>query len=799
MRASLRHLIAPVAISTICPVAMAQFIEDVEVRQEGPNAVANIRFVTAVQLQKVTTSRGRDVGQAFYNVLPTRDAFNPIGAQRRIPASGSIPEITITDESVGRSNLGRKLIVRLSKAVPFRIRAGKGNRSIEVVLAGLGDSVRLAPVPETPAAKLTPQQNFMITLQSSPDPGHHLQGSVPAKLQEYQTFTGRRTVDGKTLYDINMGYFGTRAEADSALSLLLLRFPQASIVALQAPPATETATGNAPAEVEAKATALMSTAKAAYDQGEFTVAVDALGQLLNLPPNTSSRQAQEMIGSARLKMGDNERARAEFDAFLNLYPVGPDSDRVRQLLASLPAKVEAVAAAPAAPPSNWSGSVSMFYFGGKSKERNDEFQESPLSGLPELVGQNTISDTDLGQIQTSVDLNWRRRDAESDSRFVFRDSYTANLEDKDKSKSRLSALYYDRKSLKNGTNFRIGRQSPIGGGILYRFDGAQAGYTFRPKWRVNAAAGVPTDDLLETKRRLYSLWVDAEALTPEISGSLYLNQQTIDGEVDRRAVGTELRYFKGGVSVSSQFDYDTVIKGMNIVSVQGTWQLPDTTIFNFLYDRRATPLLSLGNILFFQDPALLTPAQRLQDLLATSTVDQLRDQVKAVTAYQTQFLLGVTTPLNTKWQIGGDIRLTNVGEVPPVPVILPDGQPSTGNLWGLGGQLIGSNLFSESDTHVILTSLLKGPTYHGVLLSYNNMTAVGDGWRLEPSLRYYRQSDNTGIKTERWTPGIRVAYKFKKQATAESELSYEKSRRTGPALNESSDRLYYYLGARYDF
>lgn len=799
MRVSLRHLIAPVAISAICPVAMAQFIEDVEVRREGPNAVANIRFVTGVQLQKVTTSRGRDLGQAYYNVLPTRETFNQISAQRRIPASGSIPELTITDESVGRSNLSRKLIVRLSKAVPFRIRAGKGNRSIEVVLAGLGDSVTVAAVPATPAATLAPQQNFMITLQSSPDPAYRLQGSVPAKLQDYQTFTGRRTVDGKTLYDVNMGYFATRAEAESALGLLLVRFPQASVVALQAPAATDVATGNAPAEMEAKATALMNAAKEAYDKGEFAAALDALGQLLNLPPNSSSRRAQEMIGTARLKMGDNERARAEFDAFLNLYPVGPDSDRVRQLQASLPAKVEAVAAAPAAPPSNWSGSVSMFYFGGKSKERSDEFQDSPISGLPELVSQNSISDTDQGQIQTSVDLNWRQRDAETDSRFVLRESYTANLENRDKSKNRLSALYFDRKSLTSGTSFRVGRQSPIGGGILYRFDGLQAGYTFKPKWRVNAAAGVPTDDLLETQRRLYSLWLDAEALTPEISGSLYLNQQTIDGEVDRRAVGTELRYFKGGASVSSQFDYDTVIKGMNIVSVQGTWQLPDTTIFNFLYDRRATPLLSLGNILFFQDPNLPTQAQRVSDLLTTSTLEQLRAQVKGVTAYQKQFLLGVTTPLNAKWQIGGDIRMTNVGEVKPVPVILPDGQPSTGNLWGLGGQLIGSNLFSQADTHVFLTSALKGPTYKGILLSYNNMTTLGDGWRLEPSLRYYRQSDDSGIDTQRWTPGMRVSYKFKQQASVESELSWEKSKRTGPLINESSDRLFYYLGARYDF
>lgn len=799
MSATLRQLFTPLALAVLSPAAMAQLIEDIDWRQDGPNAVANIRFVTAVQLQKVTTSRGGDLGQAFYAVLPTRERIQMVGAQRKMPAVPGLPDIAVTDESVGRGELSRRLIIRLSKAVPFRIRSGKGNRSIEMVLTGLGDAVARAVPPAKPAPS-APENNFLITLQSSANPGEPMQASVPAKLQDFQTFTAQRTVDGRTLYDINLGYFATRSEADAALALVRPRFPQAMVVALGATAAAAPVVPGASAvDVEARASELMASAKTALDKGDTALAVDALGQLLALPPNAQSRSAQELIGTARQQAGDTERARAEFDTFLALYPTGADSDRVRQALAALPAKAAAPEPAAAAPASNWSGSVSAFYFGGKSKERSQEFQDSPISGLPELVSDNTISDTDQGQLQTSVDLNWRKRDTESDSRFVFRNAYTENLEDRDKSKNRLTALYYDRKSLVNGTSFRVGRQSPVGGGILYRFDGVQAGYTFAPKWRVNAAAGVPTDDLLETRRSLYSVWVDADALTSELSGSLYANQQMIDGEVDRRAVGVELRYFSGGVSVSSQFDHDTVIGGLNIASVQGTWQLPDNTIFNFLYDRRATPLLSLGNILFFQDPTLPTPAQRVEDLLATASVEALRDQVKAITAYQKQVVFGVTTPVNANWQVGGDIRLTNVGEVRPVPVILPSGQPSTGDLWSVGGQLIGSNLYSQSDTHVFLANALKGPTYQGLLLSYNNLTSRPDGWRLEPSLRFYRQTeDTTGIKTERWTPGMRVSLKLQRNTSLESELSYEMTKRNGPLISESSDRLYYYLGARYD-
>jgi hypothetical protein len=798
MTVALRTLLTPIVVAVISPVAIAQLIDEVELQRNGADAIVSIKLITGIQYQRSSTARAGDLGQAYYTVLPNREKVNLIGSQRSIPGAGAIPDIIVTDVSEDRRNISRKLIVRLSRAVPFSIRPGKGNQTIEVVLPGLGDSVRLAAV-ESPSAAMAPPQDFIVTLQSSSEPGLRLEASVPAGLQQYQTFTSTRTVDGKTVHDISIGYFNNRIQAQSALALLLPRFPAAKIVSLKAPSGSESGPRNAAADVEAKASTLMGDARAAIGRNDHAVAVDLLGQLLNLPPNTQSRSAQEMIGESRLKLGETERARAELEAFLNLYPAGTDSDRVRALLATLPPKPPAAAnLPPPKPESNWSGSVSAFYFGGKSQVRDQTFEDSPVGGLPVLASDDTISNTDQGQVQTSVDLNWRKRTQENDSRFVLRESYTANLEPGKANRNRLSALYFDNKSLANGTNFRVGRQSPTGGGMLYRFDGLRAGYAFQPKWRINAAAGVPSDDLLDSKRRLYSLWLDADALTTNLSGSVYLNQQTIDGELDRRAVGTEIRYFNGGVSVSSQFDYDTALKGLNIASVQGTWQLPDTTVFNLLYDRRKVPIYSLGNALFFQDPQV-PQVRRVTDLLATSTLVQLQDRVRSVTASQTQFLFGFTTPINDRWQVGSDLGMTNVGAVAPVPDILPTGQASTGNVWSLTGQLIGSNLYSNKDTHVYVATYLKGPTYKGIQLAYNNQTTFDNGWRLEPSLKFYRQTDDLGNKLTRWTPGLRVSYRIQRSGTLESELSYENSKRTGPRITSSSNRLFYYLGARYDF
>ena len=729
-----KYILRPIAaciFAGFAATAHAQFIDDVELRQEGANAVLQVRFVTPVLYSKSISARASDLVQAFYTVLPTRDQISDVISERRLAAAGDIPSVAVTDESdnsTAQANSSRKLVIRFAAPVRFRVRAGRDNRSIEIVLDGLGSSVRMtAAAPAmTPAPAIVP---------SAPTPA-----------------------------------------------------PQAS------------------AEIEASATALLTTAQSAFDGGRYLAATEALNKLLDLPPNSSSRRAQELAGLARLNAGDQTRAAKEFELFLKLYPQGADSDRVRQLMPTLPA-VQATADIPrkvVEATSSTNGSVSMFYYGGKSNVRSQEFQDSVLGGLPVLQSDTTLSATDQRQLQTNVDLNWRYRDAEKDMRFVFRDNYSLD-QIKDAGKQRLSALYFDYRSMLNGTSMRLGRQSPNGGGVLYRFDGIQAAYTFQPKWKVNAVFGQPSDTLLDTSRKFYGISVDAEALTKELSGSAFVIEQVIDGETDRRGVGADLRYFSGGVSASAQLDYDLIIKGFNVAALQATWQLSESTVVNALFDRRTTPILSLGNYLFFQDPALLAPARRIQDLLGVKPIETLRDSVKGLTPYQTQAHIGGTTYIAKDWQLGADLSVTNVDAIPKVVDLLPEGQASTGNLWSAGAQLIGTNLYSARDTHVFNMTFMGGPIYHGTLLSYNNLSGLSEKWQIEPSLKFYTQSSSDGASNDIWTAGLRAVYHVRQQVALETELTYEHSNQqgasksTGPGSVTSSNRMNYYLGVRYEF
>ena len=735
-----QFLLTPIAACLFAGFATsvhAQFMDEVEWKQEGKDAIAVIEFISPIQYTRSISARASDLVQAFYTVLPTREVINLDASERRLVGNADLPSIIVRDETdIGKTKADthRRLIVRFGKPLRFKVRMGPDDHTIEIVLFDLGDAVATAPVKST-------------------KPFEHAPAVVPAPATPEDTST------------------------------------------------------------DAQAATLLAVAQSAFDGGNYDAATASINPLLNLPPNKSSRRAHELAGLARLNAGDRARAAQEFELFLKLYPDGQDSDAVRQLLASLPPvgqhPVQDTFPSVAGITSVTSGSLSSIYYGGKSDTRT--LMENYIdNGIPVPRSDTTLSNTDQKQVQTHVDLNWRFRDTEKDMRFVFRDAFTDDILNNSKSRERLTALYFDYKSLQLGGNLRIGRQSPTGGGVLYRFDGIQAGYVFKPKWKVNAVVGKPTDYLLDTRRSFYGASVDAQALTQELSGSAYLIEQVIDSETDRSAWGGDLRYFKGGLTASGQLDYDRVLHALNIASVQSTWQMSEATSFNTLLDRRTTPVLSLGNALFFPDPALTVQAQRIQELLGTTPIDTLRERVKTLNAYQTQFRAGGTHTLTANWQTGADFSLSSTDAIPGVPSlgILP--QASTGNRWGVSTQLIGTNLYSGRDTHVFNVSLMGGPTDHGTLLSYNNLSSLGEQWQLEPSVKYYTQSSTTSGDSNTKTVGIRGIYRLRHQISLESELTYEKNDTTGvtttnilgatiPGIVTSATRTNYYLGARYEF
>jgi hypothetical protein len=265
-------------------------------------------------------------------------------------------------------------------------------------------------------------------------------------------------------------------------------------------------------------------------------------------------------------------------------------------------------------------------------------------------------------------------------------------------------------------------------------------------------------------------------------------------------------------SASTAIDYDQFINAINFASLQGSWQLPSNTTFNFLYEVRAQNGFVAANqglsiALVDADLVGLLPLNKLEDLVALVGEDAVKKIVRDTTGYTTQFLLGATTPISKNWQLGGDVRLTNIGAIDPIdPVALAapvqfqfGGFNGTGNIYTLSTQLVGSNIYSRRDTHVFNASVILSELFNALSLSYNNSSAIGESFLVEPSLRFFFQNNGDGTQITSVTPGLRLSYQVTQRISLESDLNYEYRRTKSAAIDEISNSVFYILGGRLDF
>ena len=91
------------------------------------------------------------------------------------------------------------------------------------------------------------------------------------------------------------------------------------------------------------------------------------------------------------------------------------------------------------------------------------------------------------------------------------------------------------------------------------------------------------------------------------------------------------------------------------------------------------------------------------------------------------------------------------------------------------------------------------------LLSYNNVSSLGERWQVEPSVKYLVVTNPTGYRVDSKTLGSRVTYRMCQQLSFEAELTYALSNTHTPAADStvssdvSSNNTTYNLGLRYEF
>ena len=345
---------------------------------------------------------------------------------------------------------------------------------------------------------------------------------------------------------------------------------------------------------------------------------------------------------------------------------------------------------------------------------------------------------------------------------------------------------------------RVGRQLGTSQGVLGRFDGVYGRYGITPNWRIAGVYGEPAygqGSNVKTNRHFYGAAVEFGPIAEKWNGSVYGIQQVADDIVERRAFGTEIRYFNGTTNWFGTIDYDTIYKEVNIAMLTGNWVALGDYNFNLVLDHRKSPVLYGETAIQAQSGARSVGDLRNIFGLSNSTI---YNYVNNTVPTSDLGMFGVLKQINSKWQVGGDVRYTKTASTPgagDVPAM-----PGSGTIFAYTAQAIGKGVIFNNDTSVIMGSLITDPNYDSQNLSFTNSLTLQEKWRLDSTLRYYHESRNTNLTSWKATPSVRINYYWKDNMSFEAELMADYTHTNDPISVTTTDtwRESIFFGYRWD-
>jgi len=545
------------------------------------------------------------------------------------------------------------------------------------------------------------------------------------------------------------------------------------------------------ADIGKQARALMIQGRDALAAKNNDAAVDAFNKLLLLPPNDYTQEGQEWVGVARQRAGQPDKAKIEYDLYLRLYPEGEGAARVAQRLGGLSGRGDnakpAIVAADEKKKStarwlSFGGITSRYYYGRSKIDSTFTFNNATTSSSQSLTDQSMLIST--------VNASQRYLSDEFDGRLVFNDVSTLSFLENQPSQNRLNAAYGEIKGRTSDFLVRLGRQSPMGGGVQSRFDGLAGGYGDAQSLRVNAVAGKVADYSPGSKPKFYGASVDSGPL------SFYGITQTVDSTQDRRALGTELRYYREKQTIYALVDYDSYFKAVNTVQVMGSTSMPGYNL-HYMFDHRKP--MSIRNALNGANTSSIS------ELLQAMSPDRLRDLALARTSISNLGQVGASMPLKKNWQVAGDLRLSNTTGLsasdPTLPAIAGStaAMPGRGLEKGITAQIIGSNLYKEGDTWSASAGFNSGSATKGSNLYFYNHTPFNNNWMVDASLQLSSDTDQLGGTTKRTSPMLRGSYRVRDELYVDADGGFEFTDYNGPQQTNKITRYFYSLGVRWDF
>jgi TolA-binding protein len=561
--------------------------------------------------------------------------------------------------------------------------------------------------------------------------------------------------------------------------------------------------GGASAEQTKQAETLMDAARKALNAHDFETAAAKFRQLLKLPETEYSTEAQELLGVALQKLKKNDEARANYEDYLARYPSGEGAERVQQRLAGIVTASgdngQAALNSPSASGSGqdagaptWtvSGSASQFYI------RDDSFRTLRDPSLPpEVINDLEAHQTHQNELMSSLDATatWSQGGTRSKLRFSGTEDH--RFDNKGDEIVGVAALYLDTAVKDWGVDTRIGRQTRNSGGILGRFDGGVFSFEAAKEFRLNLVAGSPVERRRDTPflddKYFYGASVDIGTFYG-FDTTIFAIEARDRSILDRRAIGTEVRYVDTDMSMFGTVDYDIHFNELNAALINGSYTFADKSTLHGSFDYRKAPYLSAWTALQGQGFPTLYQMLKFKTL---AEIDQLAiDRSSSFTTAS----VGFSKPINDMWQVSADATVSNIGSSKTSGGVT--GSPGSGNEFFYSAQVIGNNVTTAEDLLIAGVRFADLDTSRYYVMDFSARYPLMDNLKINPRLMLsYREGTTTDLAEYSILPSVLFDYYITHDWSLELEVGARWTDTQEKGVGETSTDLFFTVGYRYDF
>jgi tetratricopeptide (TPR) repeat protein len=655
----------------------------------------------------------------------------------------------------------------------------------------------------TESEAATKNTRYAIVLASAPGKNLKWESQKSPLFEGRTLYTEQVTIKGSPWERQCLGYFDNRQQAASLLKDIRLIYPGAWIQQASAKTGTATAkpvsrsspatpviskpaTGSKSSSLtEEQLNSLMQRAKADLTAKNYPSAIRYLTALIDAGNTIYSRESLELLGLARQRNNQTAHAVDIYQKYLDLYPEGEDSDRVRQRLAGLLTaasaprkKIHTDTAAEEINEVTTYGSLSQTYLNNRAI----------IDGIGQVETQS--------QLITFVDVTAIQKTNKFDHRYQFTaDDLYDFIDIEDTNEFRFIETYYEVSHRKTGTSGRLGRQLLRIGGIRKRFDGLSAGYQINPDMRLNFLGGLPVDIENKTSvnrnKTFYGFIFETGTFLEHWDMNLFYFDQQVDGLTDRTNIGTDVHYKDKTRLFFGMIDYDLFYEEINNLQFNANLTLDHGRTVYLNAFMHKTPILATSNALIGRTESTI------EELKKTLNIEQIYQLAKDRTANSQTVTIGGSQQLSENVQTTADITLLRVGDTPAsggVPAT-----PETGPDYYLNVQLVTNNYFVKRDTNILGIRFYNTDTSNTTSLIANTRYPITPQWRLNPRLQFDIRNFSDGRSQNKLRAILKTDYQYLNKVRFDFDVGYEDNTEdvSGPSLGNNN--LFFILGYRWDF